>query len=76
MLHFTFSELKASTNYHVSIIAVNSIGPSKPTTNFTVKTNALSMYVAIAIITKYYMYGSALIKYIAKTCGYDRAKLV
>ena len=43
MLHFTFSQLKASTNYHISIVAINSVGPSKPTANFTVKTKSLSM---------------------------------
>ena len=43
MLHFTFSQLKASTNYHISIVAMNSVGPSKPTANFTVKTKSPSM---------------------------------
>lgn len=47
MLHFTFSELEASTNYHISIVAVNLIGASKPTANFTVNTKSLSMYVYV-----------------------------
>lgn len=45
MLSFTFSELEASTTYHISIIAVNFIGASEPTANFTVNTQPLSTYV-------------------------------
>ena len=37
---------------HISIVAVNSIGASKPTANFTVNTQSLSMYVCIIRIYK------------------------
>lgn len=53
MLGFTFIELKAATNYHISIVAENSIGASKPTANFTVITKPLSMYMCMAIVPKY-----------------------
>lgn len=42
-LSFTFSDLKASTSYQISIAAVNSLGTSKPTANFTVNTIPLGM---------------------------------
>ena len=45
MLSFTFSELEASTTYQISIVAVNSIGASEPTANFTVNTQSLGKYV-------------------------------
>ena len=45
MLSFTFSELEASTTYHISIVAVNAIGASEPTANFTVNTQSPGMYV-------------------------------
>ena len=44
ILSFTLSELEASTTYHISIVAVNFIGTSKPTTNITVNTRSLSTY--------------------------------
>ena len=49
MFNFTFTELEASTNYHISIVAINSIGASKPTANFTVNTQSLSMYICMYI---------------------------
>ena len=45
MLSFTISELEPSTTYHISIVAVNSIGASEPTANFTVITQSLGMFV-------------------------------
>ena len=47
MLRFTITELEASTIYRISIVAVNSIGASEPTANFTVTTQSLGMYVNI-----------------------------
>lgn len=43
-LSYTFGDIKASTNYYISIAAVNFIGKSESTANFTVNTDSLSMY--------------------------------
>ena len=50
MLSFTFSELEPSSTYHVSIVAVNFIGASEPTANFTVNTQSFSTCVYIIIV--------------------------
>ena len=47
LLSFTLNELEASTTYHISLVAVNFIGASRPTPNITVNTRSLSMYASI-----------------------------
>ena len=55
MLSFTFSELEASSTYHISIVAVNFIGASEPTGNFTVNTRSFSMCVYVWCMLCVYM---------------------
>ena len=50
MLSFAFSELEASSTYHISIVAVNFIGASEPTANFTVNTRSFSTCVYVVCI--------------------------